>query len=73
MGMEQAEEAYRSAADSLEETRASWQKETESCADTFQELESNRLTVLRDSAWKVTNIGSACCVADDEVWTRHIH
>ena len=72
MGMEQAEEAYRSAAVSLEETRALWQKETESCVDTFQELESSRLTVLRDSAWKVTNIGSACCVADDEVWTRLI-
>eukprot|EP00090_Calanus_glacialis_P014141 TRINITY_DN2281_c0_g1_i1.p1 TRINITY_DN2281_c0_g1~~TRINITY_DN2281_c0_g1_i1.p1 ORF type:complete len:554 (-),score=87.29 TRINITY_DN2281_c0_g1_i1:284-1945(-) len=68
MGMEQAEEAYRSAAVSLEETRALWQKETESCVDTFQELESSRLTVLRDSAWKVTNIGSACCVADDEVY-----
>jgi len=67
-GMEQAEEAYRVAAESLEETRSAWQKETESCADTFQELEMSRLTVLRDSAWKLTNIGSACCVADDEVY-----
>jgi len=71
--MEQAEEAYRVAAESLEETRSAWQKETESCADTFQELEMSRLTVLRDSAWKLTNIGSACCVADDEVCLEKIH
>ena len=66
-GMDQAEEAYRAAAESLEESRASWKKETETCANTFQELEMSRLTVLRDSAWKVSNIGSACCVGDDEV------
>jgi len=65
-GMEQAEEAYRSAAFNLEETRALWQKETESCMDTFQELESSRLRVLRDSAWCLTNIGSASCVGDDQ-------
>jgi len=67
-GMDQAEEAYRAAAESLEESRASWKKETETCANTFQELEMSRLTVLRDSAWKVSNIGSACCVGDDEVY-----
>ena len=88
LGMEQAEEAYRSehiktskiksknesnfyvsrtAVSSLEETRALWQKETESCMDTFQELEWSRLRVLRDSAWCLTNIGSASCVGDDQV------
>ena len=35
--------------------------------DTFQELESSRLRVLRDSAWCLTNIGSASCVGDDQV------
>jgi len=67
-GMDQAEEQYRSSVSSLEETRDSWQKETESCLDILQELESSRLSVLRDSAWRVSNIGSAYCVADDEVY-----
>ena len=35
--------------------------------DTFQDLESSRLRVLRDSAWCLTNIGSASCVSDDQV------
>ena len=67
--MEAAEETNKAAVENLEDAQAAWQRETENCADTFQEMETTRLSLLRDSAWKVTNIGSACCVADDEVRT----
>ena len=65
--MEQAEEAYKTASAAMEETRSSWQEETEKSAEKLQQIETVRLATLRDSAWKLTNIGSACCVADDEV------
>ena len=51
----------------LEDSRAAWQRETVTCCDTFQDLESSRLALLRDSAWRVANIASSCCVSDDEV------
>ena len=41
--------------------------------ETFQDLESSRLRVLRDSAWCLTNIGSASCVGDDQVEDKIIH
>ena len=44
------------------------QSETEAAADTFQGVCLARLRVLRDSAWMATNIGSACCVAEDGVY-----
>jgi len=65
--MEQSEEAYKTASTVMEETRSSWQEETEKCAEKLQQIETARLATLRDSAWKLTNIGSAYCVADDEV------
>lgn len=66
--MEQAEEAYKTASTVMEETRSSWQEETENCAEKLQQIETARLATLRDSAWKLTNIGSAYCVADDEMY-----
>ena len=66
--MEAAEESNRAAVENLEDAQAGWQRETENCADTFQEMETTRLSLLRDSAWRVTNIGSSCCVSDDEVY-----
>ena len=67
-GLEQAEELYKQAVETVEEVRGSWQAETENCASLFEELSSGRLKVLRDSAWLASNIGSACCVLDDSVY-----
>merc|ERR1712223_1100821 len=66
--MEAAEETNKAAVENLEDAQAAWQRGTENCADTFQEMETTRLSLLRDSAWRVTNIGSSCCVSDDEVY-----
>ncbi|XP_023332653.1 proline-serine-threonine phosphatase-interacting protein 1 [Eurytemora carolleeae] len=66
--MESAETAYRGSVDYVEEVREQWEKETELAADILQDLEQRRLSVLRDSVWKLSNILSATCVADDEVY-----
>jgi len=66
--MESAETAYRGSVDYLEEVRERWEKQTEMAADTFQDLETVRLTLLRDSVWKLSNILSSTCVADDEAY-----
>jgi len=72
--MESAETAYRGSVDYLEEVREQWINETAEAANTFQVLECGRLSLLRDSVWKLTNILSTSCVADDQVYeeTRQV-
>ena len=65
--MHQSEELYKQAVEAVEEVRGSWQAETESCANLFEDISRSRLKVLRDTAWVTSNIGSACCVSDDSV------
>ena len=67
-GLEQSEEVYRQAVEALEEIRGLWKTETETCLDLFQDISSSRLRLLRDTAWVVSNIGSATCVKDDGVY-----
>lgn len=51
--------------EALDKARVSWQTETETAVDTFQELARERLRVMRDGAWVAANISSACAVQDD--------
>ena len=64
-GLEQSEEAYKEAVEALDKARVTWQTETETALDTFQELSRERLRVMRDGAWVAANISSACAVQDD--------
>ena len=64
-GLEQSEEAYKEAVEALDKARVTWQTETETALDTFQELARERLRVMRDGAWVAANISSACAVQDD--------
>ena len=66
--LEQSEELYKQAVEAVEEVRGSWQAETETCANLFEDISRSRLKVLRDTAWVTSNIGSACCVSDDSVF-----
>ena len=66
-GLHQCEELYKQTVEAVEEVRGSWQAETESCANLFEDISRSRLKVLRDTAWVTSNIGSACCVSDDSV------
>ena len=49
----------------IEEARKSWEKETEKSLMTFQSIEEDRLSSVRDSLWRVANIASLAAVADD--------
>ena len=49
----------------IEEARKSWERETEKSLMTFQSIEEDRLSSVRDSLWRVANIASLAAVADD--------
>lgn len=65
---EQADTSYRSAVDVLENSRQLWEHETETACDIFQQIEEDRIQHLRNSMWVVTNLESANCVAEDEIY-----
>ena len=63
--MELCEASYQTSVSSVEEARKSWEKETEKSLVTFQCIEEDRLSSVRDSLWRVANIASLAAVADD--------
>uniref|UniRef100_T1IRP6 SH3 domain-containing protein n=1 Tax=Strigamia maritima TaxID=126957 RepID=T1IRP6_STRMM len=65
---EQADANYKSAIDSLEQTRIQWEQETEKTCDDFQLLDEERIGYNRNSMWILTNIGSSMSVREDEMF-----
>ena len=63
--MELCEASYQTSVSSIEEARKSWEKETEKSLVTFQSIEEDRLSSVRDSLWRAANIASLAAVADD--------
>ena len=63
--LELCEASYQSSVSAIEEARKSWEKETEKSLMTFQSIEEDRLSSVRDSLWRVANIASLAAVADD--------
>ena len=59
------EASYQSSVSAIEEARKSWERETEKSLMTFQSIEEDRLSSVRDSLWRVANIASLAAVADD--------
>eukprot|EP00124_Ichthyophonus_hoferi_P003643 Ihof_evm2s329 gene=Ihof_evmTU2s329 len=62
---ETADLDYRYAVQGMETIKEGWEREWESCCQTFQEQETERIGQLRDSMWTLSNMGSLTCVMDD--------
>lgn len=60
-----SESTYQSSVSAVEEARQAWEKETERTLLAFQCMEEERLASVRESLWRVTNMGSLAAVADD--------
>ncbi|KAJ7393864.1 proline-serine-threonine phosphatase interacting protein [Desmophyllum pertusum] len=65
--VEQADTAYQNSVRSLEEARVVWENEMEQCCKSFQILEEERITFLRNAMWVYTNSSSLNCVKVDEI------
>ncbi|XP_028399506.1 proline-serine-threonine phosphatase-interacting protein 2-like [Dendronephthya gigantea] len=64
--VENADANYQSTVRALEESRKEWEREMTTCCNTFQELETERISFLRNSMWTYTNLGSTNCVRVDQ-------
>lgn len=64
---DQADAAYHSSVQSLENARQQWEKEMEKACEEFQCLEEERIQHLRNELWIHTNISSQTCVDIDEL------
>ena len=60
-----AEAAYKAAAAEAEKTRLRWEAETEKSLRLMQEAEERRAEMARESLWRLANVVSATCVAED--------
>ncbi|XP_077993698.1 proline-serine-threonine phosphatase-interacting protein 2-like isoform X2 [Glandiceps talaboti] len=65
---EQADSAYHRSVEHLEDARQRWEKEFAQGCVVFQALEEERIRFLRNELWIQTNIGSAYCCKDDNMY-----
>ncbi|KAI8503103.1 proline-serine-threonine phosphatase interacting protein [Branchiostoma belcheri] len=63
---EQADTAYKSCVEGLEQSRVSWEKCHAHSCQVFQKMEEERIMFLRDKLWVHSNLGSMTCVQNDE-------
>ncbi|XP_078576333.1 proline-serine-threonine phosphatase-interacting protein 2-like isoform X3 [Branchiostoma floridae x Branchiostoma japonicum] len=63
---EQADTAYKSCVEGLEQSRVSWEKCHAHSCQVFQKMEEERIMFLRDKLWVHSNLGSMICVQNDE-------
>jgi len=61
-----AEGAYRASAEEAEAARQLWEEKTEEAFDSAQSTEEKRTGLLLHSLWKVANVVSSACVAEDD-------
>ena len=57
---------YKSAVKALHETTHRWNTEWKQACDKYQDLEEERIDVLKANLWTYANIMSTVCVSDDE-------
>ncbi|XP_060076303.1 proline-serine-threonine phosphatase-interacting protein 1-like [Ylistrum balloti] len=63
--MEKADCQYRSIVDSLQNAQRIWEEDMENTCEVYQQLDVERIDVIRDVMWKGTNVDSQMCVDHD--------
>lgn len=64
--IDMANQSYKSALHSLDNSLAEWEQETRKAYQVFQKLEEDRIENVRNSVWLVVNLISVLCVIEDE-------
>ncbi|OWF40273.1 proline-serine-threonine phosphatase-interacting protein 1-like [Mizuhopecten yessoensis] len=63
--MEKADCQYRITVDALQSAQKTWEEDMENACQVYQDLDVERIEVIRDVMWKGTNVDSQMCVDHD--------